>query len=252
MDLHVPEEAKEVSIKNMENMNEYASDGSACIYISATPDKLGTITKCNSATCQIFGYPKLILIGCNIKILMPLFLANRHQEILSKRIQKEERKDLNYTKVINSFAKHCSGYVFPVVNVVRHMISYTGESNQFVSLIHIPRNTIRSKELYIIINSGMQIIEISELCVRILGLKKEIIEKQRIQITNFFKKFPSYAELSKKVYEDRSFDIDLDYVFHEFKVADKMETKNFNELIRFDTCQVNELNCRIKQYLRKL
>lgn len=40
------------------DLNNYAADGTPCIYISGEQEKIGIISQCNLSLLQIFGYSK--------------------------------------------------------------------------------------------------------------------------------------------------------------------------------------------------
>ena len=58
--------------EDFSDVNNYAQDGTPCIYISGEQDHLGIINQCNMSVCKIFGYMKKDeIIGKLVDMLMP-------------------------------------------------------------------------------------------------------------------------------------------------------------------------------------
>jgi hypothetical protein len=69
------------------DLNNYAQDGTPCVYISGEQDKLGTINQVNMSLCKIFGYMKKEdLMNKDVEILMPKLYSDHHKEFLNQSI----------------------------------------------------------------------------------------------------------------------------------------------------------------------
>jgi PAS domain S-box-containing protein len=89
-----------------------SSNGTPCIYVSGDNDKIGLITNCNASACRIFGFTSPEIKGHNVEKLMPEMYANNHSKILDEALAKGPENIPNKERLV--FARHKSGYVFPV------------------------------------------------------------------------------------------------------------------------------------------
>ena len=72
------------------DLNNYAQDGTPCIYISGESERLGIINQCNMSLCKIFGYTKKEdLLNKEVEMLMPKIYSDNHKEFLKVSGQKQ-------------------------------------------------------------------------------------------------------------------------------------------------------------------
>ncbi len=103
---------------------------SAIIDLSATPllviDKIGTISVANQAAESTFGFMKGELMGQNIKILMPLEIANQHDKFLSTYQLTGVKNIIDSSRRVT--AKKKDGTIFPAEVSVKEIKDNDGES----------------------------------------------------------------------------------------------------------------------------
>ena len=65
------------------DLNNYASDGTPCIYISGEQERLGIINQCNLSLYKVFGYNKKEeIINHDVEMLMPRIYSQHHKLFL--------------------------------------------------------------------------------------------------------------------------------------------------------------------------
>jgi hypothetical protein len=150
---------------DMANIKEYAYDGVACFYISATKDKLGTILQCNMSACQLFGYPKYSLINQNIKMLLPHIIAKTHDDALKAALSKDINQFNKHSDFL-SYANHVSGYTFPVMVTVRKLVALNFNGDQYVGKVVAPKFAIENTDHFILLDKKMRIVGLSQsICI---------------------------------------------------------------------------------------
>lgn len=70
------------------------------------------ITQCNAGASRIFGYTPAEMKNHNVKKLMPEMYAKNHSRILDDALAKGPDNIRNKERLV--FARHKSGYIFPV------------------------------------------------------------------------------------------------------------------------------------------
>ena len=99
------------NISDENDISSLSSNGTACMYISGEND-IGIITQCNSGVCKIFGYTIPEMINYNVEKLMPEMYAKNHSKVLEEALAKGPENIPNKERLV--FARHKSGYIFPV------------------------------------------------------------------------------------------------------------------------------------------
>jgi PAS domain S-box-containing protein len=80
--------------------------------VSGDNDKMGVITNCNAGALRIFGYTAYEMKNHHINRLMPDMYAKLHDKILEDALSKGPEGINSKERLV--FAKHKSGYIFPV------------------------------------------------------------------------------------------------------------------------------------------
>lgn len=98
--------------EDMNDINSMSSNGTPCIYVTGDGDKIGLIVNCNSGASRIFGYTVYEMKNHNVEKLMPEMYAKNHSKILDDALAKGPENIPNKERLV--FARHKSGYIFPV------------------------------------------------------------------------------------------------------------------------------------------
>ena len=99
-------------LDDVNDIQAMSSDGTPCIYVSGDLDKIGMITQSNAGATRIFGYTAFEIKNHNVERLMPDMYAKNHSKVLEDALMKGSENIPNKERLV--FAKHKSGYVFPV------------------------------------------------------------------------------------------------------------------------------------------
>jgi len=91
---------------------QMSSNGTPCIYVSGDNDKIGMVVQANMSACRIFGYTLSEIKNHNVEKLMPEMYAKNHSKVLDEALAKGPENIPNKERIV--FARHKSGYVFPV------------------------------------------------------------------------------------------------------------------------------------------
>lgn len=94
------------------DIQSMSSNGTPCIYVSGDSDKIGLITQCNYGSSRITGYTYGEIKNYNVEKLMPEMYAKNHSKILDDALAKGPDNIPNKERLV--FARHKSGYIFPV------------------------------------------------------------------------------------------------------------------------------------------
>mmetsp|Transcript_20725 Transcript_20725/g.19767 ORF Transcript_20725/g.19767 Transcript_20725/m.19767 type:complete len:216 (-) Transcript_20725:472-1119(-) len=71
------------------DLNNYALDGTPCIYISGEQERLGIVNQCNMSMCKIFGYNKKEdVVNKDVEMLMPRIFSTNHKDFLNISVTK--------------------------------------------------------------------------------------------------------------------------------------------------------------------
>ena len=66
------------------DLNNYAQDGTPCIYISGETERLGIVNQVNMSLCKIFGLLKKDdVVGKDVEMLMPRTYSENHKDFLT-------------------------------------------------------------------------------------------------------------------------------------------------------------------------
>ena len=186
----------ELTLKDMRNITDYASDGSPCIYISANPDRIGEITNLNMSACQIFGYSKNAVLHRNIKAFIPDLIAKNHDRVLKE----AEKRDVSYFSKRRNFftyGRQITGYIIPFFLNVKKVLSFSLQGDQYAGLALPLQSGAKLQEMYMILDTKLNICEITESCYRILRIKKEVIKKQKVNINIVIPDFPTLEKIEQ-------------------------------------------------------
>jgi len=110
--------------------------GTPCITISGEISKLGFITQLNASALKLFGYTYSEMKDHNVEKLMPEMYASNHSKILEEALAKGYENIPNKERLV--FARHKSGYIFPVRLELR-MIESVISGVSFVALFKTDR-----------------------------------------------------------------------------------------------------------------
>lgn len=72
----------------------------------------GRITNCNASACFLFGYIKEELCNFHVDRLMPEMYTKNHTKLLDEAVSNNTLNVHSKERLV--FAKHKSGYIFPV------------------------------------------------------------------------------------------------------------------------------------------
>jgi len=150
------------------------------------------------SACQFFGYTKSCLLSRNIKALIPDIIAKNH----NKALLNAEKKDLSYFNKLRDFFSYgrlTTGYISPLTLNVRKVLSFSLEGDQYAALINPIQYSIKSDEMHMLIDTKLRITDITETCFRFLGIKKDILKKQKIKIHTIVPDFPTQKKLEEEL-----------------------------------------------------
>lgn len=99
-------------LNDANDIQQMSADGTPCIYVSGDSDKMGIMTQCNAGAIRIFGYSQLEIKNHNVEKLMPEMYGSHHSKVLEEALAKGPENIPNKERLV--FARHKSGYVFPV------------------------------------------------------------------------------------------------------------------------------------------
>ena len=94
------------------DISQMSQNGTACMYVSGEGDKIGMVTQCNIGACKIFGYSINEIRNYHVEKLMPEMYAKNHSKVLEEALSKGPENIPNKERLV--FARHKSGYIFPV------------------------------------------------------------------------------------------------------------------------------------------
>lgn len=96
-----------------------------------TIDQKGNVQSINAAGERMFGYPKNLVLGQNIKMLMPNQYAEHHDSYLDRYVRTGESDLINNSKEIEG--QHADGDIFPIELTVTEMTE--GNQRLFTGVI---------------------------------------------------------------------------------------------------------------------
>lgn len=159
--------AEEIKSREAEiaNKQETAVDGNGAIAAVISINEDGTILSVNKVLCAMFGYDRLILLGRNVKSIVPSPWKEKHDLFL------DNYRNTGETKVIGKparklFAQHRDGYSFAMNLSIQERRNENGEKS-FVAFIN--RTDRDKQEGVIIITETGQILLISEAVTKLFG-----------------------------------------------------------------------------------
>ncbi|MBL4614239.1 MAG: diguanylate cyclase [Magnetovibrio sp.] len=88
-----------------------------------TIDQKGNVQSINAAGERMFGYPKNLVLGHNIKMLMPSQYADHHDSYLDRYVKTGQSDLVNNSKEFEG--QHANGAVFPIELTVTEMMEGT-------------------------------------------------------------------------------------------------------------------------------
>jgi PAS domain S-box-containing protein len=121
------------------------------------------------------GYTMNEIKGHNVEKMMPEVYAKNHSRILDDALAKGPENIPNKERLV--FARHKSGYLFPVWLQLK-MIQSTQMGVQFVALFKIDKKIMSANIAYVIINKEMKIQGISSGAIKVLNL--DIVKMRRL------------------------------------------------------------------------
>eukprot|EP01060_Flectonema_neradi_P036083 TRINITY_DN6847_c0_g1_i6.p1 TRINITY_DN6847_c0_g1~~TRINITY_DN6847_c0_g1_i6.p1 ORF type:complete len:1678 (+),score=225.80 TRINITY_DN6847_c0_g1_i6:205-5238(+) len=158
----------------------------SCVLI----DQIGTIMKFGRAAERDFGYSAKSAVGQNIKILMPLSIANQHDSYLATYAKTRVRRVIGSSR--NVEGKHRDGGVFPIRITVAEVENKTLGSNAYIGFMEdmTQQNLVRmnqdvnrvvfeqSCEPIIVIDSVGTVLQINNQALNSFGYEKdEVLDK---------------------------------------------------------------------------
>lgn len=153
--------------------------------------------------CQLFGYSKSAVLSRNVKALIPDLIARNH----NKALLNAEKKDVSYfskRRSFYSYGRQMTGYIFPLSLNVKKVLSFSLEGDQYVALVTPIPYSIKSREMHMLVDNKLRITDLTETCFRLLGLKKDVVKKQKVRISVIIPEFPSQEKLEEmKEMEER-------------------------------------------------
>ena len=162
----------------------------SCVLI----DQLGTILKFGRAAERDFGYSAKNAVGQNIKILMPLSIANQHDQFLSTYAKTRVKRVIGSSR--NTEGKHRDGGVFQIKITVAEVENKTLGSNAYIgfvedmtqwNLIKMNQDVNRvvfeqSCEPIIVISNEGIILQINKNALNAFGYLKDEVLNQNIKM----------------------------------------------------------------------
>jgi PAS domain S-box-containing protein len=164
--------------------------------VSGETNKIGLITNCNSGASRIFGYTSNEMRNHNVEKLMPEMYARNHSKILDEALAKGPENIPNKERLV--FARHKSGYIFPVWLQLK-MVSGATHGIQFVALFKIDKKLITSDIAYILINKDKKLQGLSSSCMPIMNL--DISKMRKLSLSGI-----NITKLAPKLFKDNILD----------------------------------------------
>ena len=103
----------------------------------------------------------------NVEKLMPDIYAKYHYQALEAALQKGPEGIPNKERLV--FARHKSGYIFPVWLQIKAVQSYQ-QGIQFVAMFKLDKKIISSNIAYLLVSKERRILNISSSCIKMLSL----------------------------------------------------------------------------------
>lgn len=218
--------AKKKDLNHLEVTDDIGNTMIPLVMISGKPKQLGTILNINVPCCSIFGYQKKELVGKNINLLMPDFIANLHNKYLENAIKKKKTNLFKNNKLI--FGRHASDILIPIHLQVKALL---GSNPLFMGTVQVLNKN--KTEAHILITEKGEIIGITNGCYTLLGLNIDKLE-QKCDFNYYFpglmKQFDQYTgEIATEV---NSKYFSLDVISH---------TKNQKLYLQTSTVQYKKL-----------
>lgn len=130
----------------------------AVVELHSTPlvaiDAIGTITRCNKALLQEFGYRREEVLNKNVKMLMPPEVSAKHDGYLSR--YQETRVPNVVGTIRRMFAKRKIGTTFPVEIKVDEVIDGDGKSS-FIGFLRNLTEDLNTESAFLLNNTIMEI-----------------------------------------------------------------------------------------------
>eukprot|EP00759_Apiculatamorpha_spiralis_P049155 PhF_6_TR44193/c0_g1_i1/m.67779 len=96
-------------------------------------DKIGTISRINPAVSSVFHYTANELNGQNIKMLMPLYLSERHDSFLQAYQETREKHVIDSSRIAKAIRK--DGDEFPCEITVKEILNEDGSTKNFIGIV---------------------------------------------------------------------------------------------------------------------
>mmetsp|Transcript_29897 Transcript_29897/g.29065 ORF Transcript_29897/g.29065 Transcript_29897/m.29065 type:complete len:405 (+) Transcript_29897:1690-2904(+) len=228
---------------------QMSNNGTPCIYVSGDSDKIGMIIQANMSACRIFGYTLSEVKNHNVEKLMPEMYAKNHSKVLDEALAKGPENIPNKERIV--FARHKSGYVFPVWLQLK-MVQNIQSGIQFVALFKIDKKMISSQIAYILLNKEKKIHGISSSSIKMLGLdiqKMRRLSQNSLDINDFA------PGLFDEEGQDQGFQhkngSTLDWYYLENDKAKKKTTMKKDSEIEEIVSKVNYQDQRVKLVISK-
>eukprot|EP01022_Parablepharisma_sp_SALTPOND_P002434 TRINITY_DN109_c0_g3_i1.p1 TRINITY_DN109_c0_g3~~TRINITY_DN109_c0_g3_i1.p1 ORF type:complete len:838 (-),score=56.32 TRINITY_DN109_c0_g3_i1:1041-3554(-) len=155
---------------HLQDISNFSTDGSPCVFVSGKKQNLGEITNCNMALCKAFGYSKKELLGRNIKSLMPKIIGEHHDKFIQRNL--DRIKISCCTTVahdVSTFGLHKTKYIFPVSIKLQCTPNLLNEMH-YVSKIKLDKKHISNSIAFLLLNRRREVLEITSSCVQMLNI----------------------------------------------------------------------------------
>eukprot|EP00347_Sterkiella_histriomuscorum_P000937 403373955 len=164
--------------EDFSDLNNYAQDGTPCIYISGEQERIGIVNQCNMSLCKIFGYTKKEdVINKDVEMLMPKTYSDNHKDFLN--VSGQKSADQISSRERQVFGKHFSGYIFPLWLQIKNLPSLLS-GRQYVATFKVEKTGINKNVCHMLLNKNKEVQDITPSCLKMLGISYEKINKKII------------------------------------------------------------------------
>ncbi len=155
---------------HMQDITNFSTDGSSCVFMSGDKRSIGRIKNCNLAFCKLFGYFKKEIIGANIKSLMPELIAEHHDKFIQRNLEKIKISCCSLaTQEKYSIGLHKNRYIFPLSIKLLSTPNLLNEM-QYIAKVKIDKKMITGTTCHLLLNRKGHVVSISSSCVNLLHI----------------------------------------------------------------------------------
>lgn len=178
-----------------------SADGTPCIFVSGESDKLGIITQCNMSAVRVFGYQQHELRGQRVEKLMPELYGVNHRKMLEDAISKGAENIMNKERFV--FARHKSGYVFPVW-IQFKLVQTSATDVNFIALFKIDKKAMSATIGYVLVGRDRKVHGVSSSCQKMMGLDLSLVRRMTIANYDLSRLSPDLEDHREEMLESKA------------------------------------------------